>query len=71
MWPMGIESAVMDAVRQILIDVWDPIGVRAIPQARDEYDGYVGAVVRALAEGADVATLRKLLEGITEREIGL
>lgn len=64
-------KAVMGSIRQILIEVWDPIGVRGIPQARDEYDGYVGAVARAWMERADVAALRALLEGITEREIGL
>jgi hypothetical protein len=31
-------------VRQVLMDHWDPIGVRDIPEAADEYDRYVGEV---------------------------
>lgn len=68
---MGSERAVMDSIRQILIEVWDPVGVRAIPQAHDEYDGCVGAVARALMDGADVAALQALLEHIVVNEIGL
>ena len=25
-------------IRRVLLDVWDPIGVKDIPQAQDEYD---------------------------------
>lgn len=28
-------------IRAILLEEWDPIGVIEIPDARDEYDGYV------------------------------
>jgi len=31
-------------VREVLMQEWDPIGVRDVPQARDEYDRYVGEV---------------------------
>ena len=31
-------------VREVLMEEWDPIGVRDIPGAEDEYDGYVGKV---------------------------
>lgn len=31
-------------IRQILMDSWDPIGVRDVPEAQDEYDRYVGEV---------------------------
>jgi hypothetical protein len=31
-----------DAIRQILLRDWDPIGVADIPQAQDEYDSYIG-----------------------------
>lgn len=37
-------------VRQILLDVWDPIGVRDVPEAQDEYDAYVGRVFAMLME---------------------
>jgi hypothetical protein len=28
-------------IRQVLMEHWDPIGVRGIPEASDEYDHYV------------------------------
>jgi hypothetical protein len=31
-------------VRQVLMEHWDPIGVRDSPEASDEYDTYVGEV---------------------------
>lgn len=31
-------------VRAVLMEHWDPIGVRGIPAASDEYDRYVGEV---------------------------
>ena len=36
------------AIRSILLDEWDPIGVAEIPEARDEYDAYVSPVRRLL-----------------------
>lgn len=40
-------------IREILIQEWDPIGVRDVPQAQDEYDSYIGRVyVMLMDEGA-------------------
>jgi hypothetical protein len=33
-----------EAIRRVLLREWDPIGVADIPQAQDEYDGYVGEI---------------------------
>jgi len=33
-----------DAIRQVLLGEWDPIGVAHIPQAQDEYDGYISQI---------------------------
>ena len=30
-----------DAIRQVLMQEWDPIGVAGVPQAQDEYDSYI------------------------------
>ncbi len=37
-----------DAIRTILIQEWDPIGINDIPEAQDEYDAYVSGVYRLL-----------------------
>ena len=42
----------MSQSRQVLLADWDPIGIRDVPQARDEYDGYAATIVRMLAGGA-------------------
>ncbi len=47
------------AIGRVLRQDWDPILVNDVPEAQDEYDGYVGGVYRLLAAGAsphDVAT---------------
>lgn len=38
-------------VQRILMDVWDPIGVRGISGAEDEYDNYCRDVLRMLGCG--------------------
>ena len=40
------------AIRHVLMDVWDPIGVKNEPNAQDEYDGYLGGVYELLVSGA-------------------
>ena len=52
-------SAKLRMVETILHWVWDPIGVRGIPEALDEYDMYAPAVLELLQRGAsdrDVAS---------------
>ena len=31
-------------IRRVLLNVWDPIGVKNEPNAQDEYDGYLGEI---------------------------
>jgi hypothetical protein len=40
------------AIRDILLRDWDPIGVADVPEAQDEYDGYVEPVYGLLAQGS-------------------
>jgi hypothetical protein len=35
---------VRQEIQFILINEWDPIGVGAIPEAHDEYDGYISKI---------------------------
>jgi hypothetical protein len=37
-----------NAIRQILLKEWDPIGVSEIQEAQDEYDSYVGEIYKML-----------------------
>jgi len=40
------------AIRHVLMDVRDPIGVKDESNAQDEYDGYLGGVYELLVGGA-------------------
>lgn len=40
-------------IRRVLLEVWDPIGVKDAPNAQDEYDGYIGKLYELLMSEAD------------------
>jgi hypothetical protein len=58
-------------IRRILMDEWDPIGVKGIPEAADEYDSYGGGVARMLREGTTRDELAAYLTDIRENRMGL
>ncbi len=58
-------------IGEILHYMWDPIGVRGIPQARDEYDGYVHQVFAHLERGASESEICRHLADITAGRMGL
>ena len=62
---------IQDAIRQILLQDWDPIGVRDSPAAQDEYDGYVGGVYRLLVSAASPETVAEHLRAIETEKMGL
>ena len=56
------------AIRHVLMDVWDPIGVKDEPNAQDEYDGYLGGVYELLVTGASDESIEDhLWRIVTER----
>jgi len=58
-------------VKDILLADWDPIGIRDVPQAADEYDGYVTSVVEKIIAGSSVAELSEHLLEIERKAMGL
>jgi hypothetical protein len=44
-------------VRSILMSSWDPIGVRDIPEAFDEYDSYAWDITHMLARKTDASEI--------------
>jgi hypothetical protein len=54
----------------LLMEWWDPIGVKGIPEAQNEYDGYSGRLARMLREGASKDELAEFL-GAAEVGMGL
>ena len=64
-------KAIQESIRQVLLNQWDPIGVNDIPEAQDEYDGYVGGVYRLLASGASEEEIVQHLFRIEVETMGL
>ena len=55
-------------IRYVLMQVWDPIGVKDEPNAQDEYDSYLGSVYELLVGGAsDDRIAEYLLSIVTDR----
>jgi hypothetical protein len=63
--------AIQLSIRQILLREWDPIGVRDVAEAQDEYDGYVGGVYRLLANGASTRAVADHLARIQTESMEL
>ena len=59
------------AVQRILLQEWDPIGIRDVREARDEYDSYVLGICTMLREGQTAEKLSQHLRWIESEHIGL
>jgi hypothetical protein len=63
---------ITDAIRQVLIRYWDPIGVMDDPEwPRDEYDSYIGEIYRYLARGESAEFIARHLCFIEDTAMGL
>jgi hypothetical protein len=59
-------------VRKILLEEWDPIGVRDVEEAQDEYDRYVGEVfVMLMDNGASEQAIAAYLYDVATNYMGL
>jgi hypothetical protein len=55
------------AIRRVFLEVWDPIGISDEPNARDEYDSYVGRAFELLTTGGSDKEIVEYLLWITGR----
>jgi hypothetical protein len=69
--PRWRDSMIHDSIRKVLIDDWDPIGVRGVPGAIDEYDAYIGRFYRILAGSRSKDETVNGLSRIELEEIGV
>jgi len=58
-------------VNEVLHYIWDPIGVRGEPRARDEYDSYVPEIYSLLQGGAAAEQIAAHLDEIATERMGL
>jgi len=59
------------AIREALLREWDPIGVAQIPEAQDEYDGYVASVYQLLVQRSPPSKIFEYLWWLETEHMGL
>lgn len=60
-----------DAIHDILIEQWDPIGVWGIPEAQDEYNSYVPQIYRLLVSRKPLHEVFEYLWWLETEHMGL
>ena len=58
-------------MKDVLFQEWDPIGINSNPACHDEYDSYVGAIVRLLQAEADEYKIAGHLRNLQRTNMGL
>ena len=66
----GRAKEIQRAIGEVLLRNWDPLGVKDVPQAQDEYEGYVGGVYRLIASGATAKQIAEHLVRIETERLG-
>lgn len=62
-------AEIEDIIGRLLLDQWDPLGVRATPGARNEYAGYAHEVFALLARGASDTQIARHLHRAEANEL--
>jgi hypothetical protein len=57
-------------IRHVLLQVWDPIGIKDEPNAQDEYDGYIGRLYELLVSRASESELAEYLYWVAHDRMG-
>jgi len=65
------QVSLRQAVGEVLHYLWDPIGVAGVPQARDEYEGYVDPICDLLHRDVDMSLIAAHLVWIADQCMGL
>ncbi len=58
-------------IRHVLLNVWDPIGIKEERNAQDEYDSYLGEILGLLLRGATDEELSDRLLYVVNDLMGL
>lgn len=59
-----------EEIRIILMDIWDPIGVKDEPGAQDEYDAYIPKIYNMLVAEASTQKITKYLKWVEMEKMG-
>jgi len=60
-----------NAIRDILLKEWDPIGVKDVPEAQDEYDSYISGVCKLVINQESSENIFQYLWKIETEYMGL
>lgn len=58
-------------VKEILMNDWDPIGIKSNPNAKAEYDTFALRIIGMLYNGANESQIREYLNQVTSKELDL
>lgn len=70
-WNHWWETGGRRELRTLLMAHWDPIGVKGIAQAHDEYDNHLGALANLLRDGADADGVAGYLADVEKGQMEL
>jgi hypothetical protein len=68
---MTATNELQNKIRSLLLQEWDPIGVRGVPAASDEYDSYVPPLVKMVMSKKSLGELAEYLLKVEKTEMGL
>jgi hypothetical protein len=60
-----------EAIKAILLNEWDPIGISDVPEAQDEYDSYVPGIHKMLISRSTEQEVFEYLWVIETQHMGL
>jgi hypothetical protein len=64
-------NALVEPVRRVLLETWDPIGVATIGAPRDEYDSYIPGIISLLQQTMRPEDIAAHLDEIADARMGL
>ena len=59
------------ALRALLMQHWDPIGIRDVEECYDEYDSYIPSILSLMDSGAQIDELAQFLDQVVSEQMGL
>jgi hypothetical protein len=62
---------VLGEIRNVLVTVWDPIGIKDEPNAQDEYDSYLGPIFSLLTQRKSDEEIADYLVLLVNENMGL
>ena len=64
-------NEIISEIRSVLIKDWDPIGIGDNPNLSDEYDDYIGPIIKILMQKLPSESIVSFLKRIEYTEMGI